>query len=88
MGEGSSRAKNLHRYSHSSSKTFFEEGIEGVVSYAGRLKPNIEIDMKKVAYAIWNTGLMNLEDFRRNAVLKLNSPYTSSIVSTTHHVIQ
>ena len=86
-GEGSKRARNLGRYGHSSNKSFFEEGVEGVVPYAGRLKPNLESDIMKIKTAMCNVGARNLEEFRKKAVLELNSQYTSSTVSNTHHVL-
>jgi IMP dehydrogenase len=85
-GEGSERARNLGRYGHSHRRTFFAEGAEGFVSYAGRLKPNIERDMQIVKAALSNIGAMNLDEFRKKAVLELNSIHTSSIVSNIHDI--
>ncbi len=85
-GEGSERARNLDRYGHSQRKTFFAEGEEGRVPYQGRLKPTLERDMTKLKAALSNTGCKNLKEFRDNAVLELNSPNTSMIVSTTHSI--
>jgi len=86
-GEGSERAKNLGRYGHSNRKTFFAEGVEGVIPYAGRLKPNVERDAQIIKTALSNVGAMNLKEFRENSVLELNSMHTSTIVSTTHHLL-
>jgi IMP dehydrogenase len=83
-GEGSERARNLDRYGHTQRKTFFAEGVEGTVPYFGRLKPYVERDMTKVKAALSNAGCRNLNEFRENSVLELNSPHTSMIVSTTH----
>ena len=85
-GEGSMRARNLGRYGHSHRRTFFAEGAEGIVPYAGRLKPNIEKDMQIIKAALSNVGAMDLEEFRKIAVLELNSQHTSQIVSTTHDI--
>jgi len=85
-GEGSDRARNLGRYGHSHRRTFFAEGAEGLVSYAGRLRPNIERDMQIVKAALSNVGAMNLKEFREKAVLELNSIHTSSIVSNIHDI--
>jgi len=85
-GEGSDRARNLGRYGHSSRRTFFAEGVEGTVLYMGRLKPNIKIDTMKIRSAMSNAGCKTLKDFRDNAVLELNSPFTSMVVSNVHDV--
>jgi IMP dehydrogenase len=85
-GEGSQRAKNLDRYGHTSKRTFFEEGIEGNVTYLGRLKPNVKKDLMKIKAALSNAGCYNLKEFRNNAVIELNSLHSSKIVSTTHSV--
>jgi len=85
-GEGSIRAKNLDRYGHSTKKTFFEEGVEGTVPYLGRLKPTLKKDIMKIKAALSNAGCPNPEEFRKNAVIELNSPHSSKIVSDTHNV--
>jgi len=85
-GEGSNKARNLDRYGHSSRRTFFEEGVESTVPYAGRLKPNLKRDIMKIKSAMNNAGCRTLEDFRKQAVIELNSPYTSMIVSNVHDV--
>lgn len=85
-GEGSERARNLGRYGHTDKKTFFAEGVEGIVPYKGRLKPGLEKDLTKIKAALSNTGCKNLNEFRKNAVLELNSPHTSMIVSRPHNV--
>jgi IMP dehydrogenase len=85
-GEGSERARNLGRYGHSHRRTFFAEGVEGMVPYAGRLKPNIERDMQIIKAALSNVGAMNLEEFRKKSILEPNSAHTSQIVSTTHDI--
>jgi len=84
-GEGSERAQNIGRYGHSK-KSFFAEGVEGRVSYEGRLKPRLKKAIKRIKAAMVNVGAMNLEEFKQKAVLELNSPHTSQVVSTTHNV--
>jgi IMP dehydrogenase len=86
-GEGSERAYNLERYGQSR-QTFFAEGIEGKVPYAGRLKPALKKDMMKVKAALSNAGCMDLEEFRNEAVIELISPASKHIISTTHSVIE
>ena len=86
-GEGSNRAKNLDRYGHSTFSTFFPEGKEGWVRYEGRLKPAIKDDLIKIKAAMCNAGCINLEEFRREAVLELNSDAARGIVSDVHSMI-
>lgn len=88
FGEGSHRAQNLRRYGHSTKKTFFAEGVEGTVPFKGRLKPNIEQDLIKIKAALSNAGCLDLREFRKNAVLELNSSDTEKIVSKTHGVFE
>ncbi|VVB81020.1 Inosine-5'-monophosphate dehydrogenase [uncultured archaeon] len=84
-GEGSLRAKNLDRYGQTM-KTFFAEGVEGTVPYRGRLKPTLKLDLMKVRAALSNAGCFNLEQFRRDAVIELNSPTASYIIGNAHDV--
>jgi IMP dehydrogenase len=84
-GEGSERAQNLARYGKSK-KTFFEEGVEGTVPYAGRLKPTLKKDLMKIKAALSNVGVHTLEEFRQNAVIELISPHSSDIISKPHGV--
>ncbi|MEM7819228.1 MAG: IMP dehydrogenase [Candidatus Aenigmatarchaeota archaeon] len=76
-GEGSRRAMNLGRYSHETIKTFFPEGVEGIVKYRGRLKPNIEYDANIVKSSMSNAGCRNLKEFRENAILERLSEHGS-----------
>lgn len=85
-GEGSIRAQNLDRYGHSTRKTFFEEGVEGTVPYLGRLKPTLKKDMMKIKAALSNAGCVDLKAFRDNAVIELNSPHSSNIVTDAHDI--
>ncbi len=85
-GEGSARAQNLDRYGHETQKTFFEEGVEATVPYAGRLKPALKSDLIRVKAALSNTGCMNLEEFRKNADIELLSLESRAIVSEPHSV--
>tara|TARA_B100001029_G_scaffold153972_1_gene137896 strand:- start:1527 stop:2960 length:1434 start_codon:yes stop_codon:yes gene_type:complete len=85
-GEGSARARNLDRYGHVARKTFFAEGEEGTVENWGRLKPKLKQDIRKIKAALSNTGCMNLEDFRKKAIIELMSRYTQEIVGNTHNM--
>lgn len=85
-GEGSIKAQNLDRYDHFSQKTFFPEGEEGTVPYAGRLKPNLNKDIKKIKAALSNVGCKNLKEFRKKSVIELLSLESSFIISDIHHI--
>jgi IMP dehydrogenase len=85
-GEGSIRAQNLNRYGHASKHTFFAEGEEGYVPYAGRLKPNLKKDLMKIRAALSNAGCYNLEELRKNSVIERMSPYAQAIVGDTHNI--
>jgi IMP dehydrogenase len=85
-GEGSIRAQNLNRYGHASKHTFFAEGEEGYVPYAGRLKPNLKKDLMKIRAALSNAGCYNLDELRKNAVIERMSPYAQAIVGDTHNI--
>ena len=48
-GEGSNRARNWQRYDvGGDSMLIFEEGVDGYVPYAGKLKDNLELTVSKV----------------------------------------
>lgn len=85
-GEGSLRAQNLDRYGHTSKHTFFAEGIEGTVPYAGRLKPALKIDLMKIRGALVNSGCYNLQQLRDEGVIELGSAPTQSIIGDAHSV--
>lgn len=84
-GEGSQRAQNFARYEQTR-KTFFAEGVEGVVPFAGRLKPTLKKDLQKIRAALSNCGCQNLEELRNQAVLELISPHASAIISRSHNM--
>ena len=85
-GEGSARARNLDRYGHVARKTFFAEGEEGTVDNWGRLKPKLKQDIRKIKAALSNTGCIDLEEFRKEAVIELMSTYTQQIIGNTHNM--
>jgi len=84
-GEGSLRAMNIDRYNQTA-KTFFAEGVEGTVPYRGRLKPNLKRDLMKVRAALSNAGCYNLEQFRKESIIELNSPTAAYIIGSAHDV--
>jgi len=85
-GEGSMKAQNLARYGHSAQHTFFPEGVEGTVEYAGRLKPNLKRDLTIIRAAMANAGCYDLEQYRKEAVIELNSPVANELITNPHNV--
>ncbi len=85
-GEGSKKGLNLLRYDHSP-LTFYEQGVVGKVPYEGRLKPFLKSDLEKIKDALSNTGCRNLEEFRKKAVIELNSPEAYRDLDTTFKII-
>lgn len=85
-GEGSARARNWQRYdSGGSAKLSFEEGVDSYVPYAGKLHDNMEITLSKIRSTMCNCGVLELEEFRRDAKLTLVS--SASIVEGGPHDI-
>lgn len=86
-GEGSARARNWQRYDLGGDKKLsFEEGVDSYVPYAGSLKDNVAMSLAKVKSTMCNCGALNLEEFRKNAVLTLVSA-TSIVEGGAHDVI-
>jgi len=70
--EASSRARNYGRYD-TTKDLFFEEGVEGFVPHVGSINDNLWEPIQKIKSALSNAGCQNLEDFRNEAVLELQS---------------
>lgn len=86
-GEGSNRARNWQRYDMGGAeKLSFEEGVDAFVPYAGSLKDNVAITLRKVRSTMCNCGMLNLADLRKNAKLTVVSS-TSIIEGGSHDVI-
>lgn len=80
-GEGTNRARNLNRYEQAAKikndqRIFaYEEGIEGYVPYAGKLKDNIEgaegVEgaLPKIRDIMCDSGALNFEQFHKKARL-------------------
>ncbi|MCH5279156.1 MAG: IMP dehydrogenase [Christensenellaceae bacterium] len=86
-GEGSNRARNWQRYDMGGAeKLSFEEGVDAYVPYAGSLKDNVAITLRKVRSTMCNCGVLNLADLRKNAKLTVVSS-TSIIEGGSHDVI-
>ena len=77
-GEGTNRAQNWQRYDLGEGKNVltFEEGVDGYVPYAGKLKPNLDITLAKIKATLISCGATNIKDFQKNARLTVVSPRT------------
>ncbi len=77
-GEGTNRAQNWQRYDLGEGKNslVFEEGVDGYVPYAGKLKDNLEITLAKIKSSMCACGALNISDFQKNARLTVVSART------------
>jgi len=71
-GEGADKAQNWQRYNVGGKESTlkFEEGVEGYVPYAGKLKDNLEGLLYKIRSTMCNCGSIDLSHLRKNAVLR------------------
>ena len=74
-GEGSNRARNWQRYTEGTEGMKFEEGVDGYVPYAGRLKENILDDITaRIISTMINAGARDIHEFHKKAILQHISP--------------
>ena len=86
-GEGSNRARNWQRYDMGGdSKLSFEEGVDSYVPYAGPLKDNVRLTVKKIKSTMCNCGCITIKELQNNAKLTLVSA-TSIVEGGAHDVI-
>lgn len=72
--EGSNRARNWQRYDvGGESGLAFEEGVDGYVPYAGKLKDNLELTVSKIIATMCSCGASTIEEFRSKARVTLVS---------------
>ena len=89
-GEGSNRARNWQRYEEGDSeegRLAFEEGVDVYIPYAGKLKDNVELTLRKVRSTMCNCGSRTIPDFQRKARLAVISA-TSLREGGAHDVIE
>ncbi|MFJ8752102.1 IMP dehydrogenase [Streptomyces sp. NPDC102441] len=67
-GEGSRRAQNAARYGQGDAIAF-EEGVDGLVPYAGSLHENVALTRAKVTATLISCGATTLRDFHDTAML-------------------
>ncbi|AGT42809.1 IMP dehydrogenase [Treponema pedis] len=83
-GEGSARARNWQRYdSGGEKKLSFEEGVDSYVPYAGKLHDNVSVTLNKIRSTMCNCGVLNIEEFKKEAKLTLVS--SASIIEGGPH---
>ena len=84
--EGSVKGYNLRRYDQTG-ETFFEEGIDGFVPHLGSIYDFVPISMRRLSGTMSATGASSIEEFRRLAVLEIQSPHAQSD-GRVHDLIQ
>jgi len=77
-GEGTSRARNWQRYGHGGCELAFEEGVDGLVPYAGDLRDGLTLTIAKLRATMVSCGSVSLAEFRGTARLTLVSAQSFS----------
>jgi IMP dehydrogenase len=74
-GEGANRARNWQRYHEGESPAGlgFEEGVDGYVPYAGKLKDNIDLTLDKVKSTMVSCGATSIPELQRKARITVAS---------------
>ena len=73
-GEGSNRARNWQRYGEGEQAGLtFEEGVDGYVPYAGKLKDNLDLTLGKMRSTMVSCGATSIPDLQRKARITLAS---------------
>lgn len=73
--EGSNRARNWQRYDLGGDDTrlVFEEGVDGYVPYAGKLRDNVTLTLSKIVATMCTCGALSIGELQKNARLTLVS---------------
>ena len=86
-GEGSARARNWQRYDMGGDKKLsFEEGVDSYVQYAGSLRDNVSLSLKKVKSTMCNCGALTIAELQQKAKLTIISA-TSLTEGGAHDVV-
>jgi IMP dehydrogenase len=73
-GEGSNRARNWQRYHEGGQAGLgFEEGVDGYVPYAGKLKDNLDVTLDKVRSTMVSCGAATIPELQAKARVTLAS---------------
>ena len=82
--EGTNRARNWQRYDLGGRASLaFEEGVDGFVPYAGKLKDNLDLTLGKIVATMCSCGALTIKELQKNAHLTLVS--SASIREGTAH---
>ena len=70
-GEGSKRARSWQRYDlgGKNEKMSFVEGVDSYIPYAGSLKDNLNMTIKKIKSTMSNCGSASIAEFHEKAIL-------------------
>ncbi len=86
-GEGSARARNWQRYDMGGdSKLSFEEGVDSYVPYAGSLRDNVGLSLKKVKSTMCNCGVLSIPELQQKSKITVIST-TSLVEGGAHDVL-
>lgn len=86
-GEGSNRARNWQRYDLGGDKKLsFEEGVDSYVPYAGSLRDNVTLSLKKIKSTMCNCGALTIPELQEKAKITLVSS-TSLVEGGAHDVM-
>ncbi len=86
-GEGSNRARNFQRYDNGENQSMtFEEGVDSYVPYAGSLKDNVGLSIKKITSTMCNVGAITIPELQQKARITLVSS-TSIVEGGAHDVL-
>jgi len=67
-GEGSNRARNWQRYVEAAQAGLhFEEGVDGYVPYAGKLKDNLDVTLDKIRSTMVSCGARTIPELHGKA---------------------
>lgn len=77
-GEGTNRAQNWQRYylGEAAAERLFEEGVDGFVPYAGRLRDTLPATIAKVKSTMSNCGCADIKELHEKAVIRRVSEAT------------
>ncbi|KXL54106.1 inosine-5'-monophosphate dehydrogenase [Anaerotignum neopropionicum] len=86
-GEGSARARNWQRYDMGGDENLsFEEGVDSYVPYAGSLRDNVGLSLKKVKSTMCNCGVLSIPELQENSKITVIST-TSLVEGGAHDVL-
>ena len=86
-GEGSNRARNWQRYDvDDESKFNFEEGVDSYGPYAGKLKDNLDITIRKIKATMSSCGVKSIKELHKEARITIVSS-TSIIEGGAHDIV-